>query len=300
MTHTALILGASGKFGRNAALAFERAGWTVTRFDRTKDDLHKAIARADVTVNAMNPPDYTTWERDLLSIHARVIAAAKGTGTTLMLPGNVYNFAPDAPFGWSADTPQSPATALGKLRVQVEKLYRDSEVQTIVLRCGDFIDTQPGPNWFEGHIAIKATKGKFVYPGNPDIPHAWAYLPDAARAVVALAERRGRLAKFEDVPFDGWTLTGHELANATAQAIGRPLTLRKFPWGLLSLMAPFMPLIKQLKTVRYLWDIPQVLEGDKLARLIPEFQGTDPVTGLRQALAWQIAPNTVKAQLSLA
>ena len=34
MPGTALILGASGRFGRNCAVAFEAAGWEVRRFRR--------------------------------------------------------------------------------------------------------------------------------------------------------------------------------------------------------------------------------------------------------------------------
>ncbi|MCP4818375.1 MAG: epimerase, partial [Shimia sp.] len=43
MTKTVLILGANGRFGRNAAIAFENAGWTVRRFDRSKDTLRQAV-----------------------------------------------------------------------------------------------------------------------------------------------------------------------------------------------------------------------------------------------------------------
>ncbi len=98
MTKTVLILGATGRFGRHSATAFEAAGWTVHRFDRAKDDLHRAMQGADVTVNAMHPGGYHLWQAEMLPLHARVIAAAKDAGTTLILPGNVYVFGPQTGF----------------------------------------------------------------------------------------------------------------------------------------------------------------------------------------------------------
>ena len=55
MPQTVLILGASGRFGRNAAQAFADAGWQVHRFDRRSDDLMQAVRGVDVIVNAWNP-----------------------------------------------------------------------------------------------------------------------------------------------------------------------------------------------------------------------------------------------------
>ena len=42
MEKTVLILGPTGRLGRNAALAFESAGWEVRRYDRAKDTLWDA------------------------------------------------------------------------------------------------------------------------------------------------------------------------------------------------------------------------------------------------------------------
>ena len=50
MTQTVLILGPTGKFGRNATLAFEKAGWSVRRFDRKSDTLDMAARGVDVIV----------------------------------------------------------------------------------------------------------------------------------------------------------------------------------------------------------------------------------------------------------
>ena len=45
----------------------------------------------DVIVNALNPP-YPRWTRDLPRLTGSVIAAARESGATVMIPGNVYNY----------------------------------------------------------------------------------------------------------------------------------------------------------------------------------------------------------------
>ena len=76
MTNTVLILGASGRFGHNAAIAFERAGWQVRSFDRETDTLREAVHGVQVIVNAWNPT-YPDWTDQVPRLHAEVIEAAQ-------------------------------------------------------------------------------------------------------------------------------------------------------------------------------------------------------------------------------
>ena len=72
MSQTVLILGASGRFGRNAADAFWNAGWNVRLFDRTTDTLMQATKGVDVIVNGWNPP-YPDWAEQVPSLTRDVI-----------------------------------------------------------------------------------------------------------------------------------------------------------------------------------------------------------------------------------
>jgi nucleoside-diphosphate-sugar epimerase len=285
MTRTVLILGGHGRFGRYASEAFAAAGWQVRGFDRARDDLDTAMRGAEVVVSAWNPPGYHLWNQALLEQHARVAAAARREGSTVILPGNVYVFGPEAPSPWRPDTPHLASNPLAQFREKVEQTYRASGAQTIVLRMGDFIDGRSQGNWFESYIAKSVPSGFIRYPGDPEAPHAWAFLPDAARAAVALAERRGSLAQFEDVPFPGYTLSGRELAGAITRATGKPVAVKPFQWGMMRLLRPFMPVLKGVFEMRYLWSLPQRLDGARLAELVPGFEPVPAEKALAQALA---------------
>lgn len=295
MSKTVLILGASGRFGRHASAAFKSRNWEVRNFDRAKDNLRTAATGADVIVNAWNPA-YPDWAAQVPQLTAQVINAAKISDATVIIPGNVYTYGVDAPDIFSASTPHRAENPLGRIRIELETAYRTSGVRTIILRAGDFIDTQASGNWFDAMMIPKLGKGQFTYPGNPDIAHAWAWLPDLTNAAVDLAEMRADLPAFVDVPFQGFTLTGNELCKTIGTCLGRPITLKKMNWLPLQIARPFWPLARHLLEMRYLWNKPHQIDGEKFESLLPDFNMTSLATALPLALGNHINPDEMMAR----
>lgn len=297
MAQTALILGATGRFGRHAAQQFSKAGWTVRRFNRATDDLTTAAKGADIIVNAWNPP-YPDWQRLLPDLHAQVITAARQTGATVIVPGNVYVFGADTLGPWSETTPHHAQNPLGRLRVELEAAYRRAGVRTIILRSGDFIDTTTSGNWFDQIMIKSLAKGVFTYPGSPDITHAWAYLPDMCRAAVQLANIRHQLPVFADIPFAGYALTGSEMAGMLEQVTGSQVRLKRMSWLPLQLARPVWRMGACLLEMRYLWDTEQQLDGTLLAKLLPGFRPTPFATALASALPQSLIAPSVQRQIN--
>lgn len=283
MTRKVLILGASGRFGRACAHAFEQAGAEITRFDRKRDNLMQSAQGKDVIVAAWNPA-YPDWAAQVPDLHAKIIAAAKASGATVIVPGNVYVFGASTPSPWSERSPHRAENPLGRIRIAMENAYRTSGVRTIVLRAGDFLDTEQSGNWFDAVMTAKLTKGRFVYPGNPDLQHAWAFLPDLARAAVALTARGDELPVYLDVPFPGYTLTGRELFAAVNESLNKPVALKGMSWWPLRLAAPVWPLGRCLLEMRYLWNTAHRLDGSVLRNLLPDFQETPLAEAISRAL----------------
>lgn len=292
MTKTVLILGASGRFGRNSATAFSWANWNVRRFDRNTDSLPDAAWGADVIVNAWNPA-YPDWERLVPAMTEQVINTAKDTGATILIPGNVYNYGANMPAQLRQDTPQRPTGTLGAVRQTMELAYRDAGVKTIVLRAGDFIDTTASGNWYDKIVTAKLSKGTFTYPGDMDTPHAWAFLHDLADAAVMLCDRSEDLPQFFEVNFPGYTLTGHQLHQALQDVIGRSLTARKMPWWPLKIAQPFWPMAASLLETRYLWQTPHHMMPDHFEAVLPEFTPTPLLDAIAASLPDDVHDNGV-------
>ncbi|SFN91132.1 dTDP-4-dehydrorhamnose reductase [Roseovarius lutimaris] len=296
MRKSVLILGANGRFGRHAAAAFWNAGWSIHPFERTREDLMQAAATADVIVAGWNPA-YRDWAAQVPALHARIQAAARASGATVILPGNVYVYAPDTPLPWGPDRAHRATNPLGRIRVDLEASYRRSGVQTIVLRAGDFIDTEHSGNWLDKVILRGLCKGRISYPGPVDVPHAWAYLPDLACAAVALAEKRSELGQFEDLAFDGYTLTANQMAAILSDITRRPVQARPMSWLPIQAARPFWPEARYLLEMRYLWQVPHRLDCTRLAALCPQLPVTPPEEALKiAATPFQRVPRHCRCQ----
>lgn len=289
MTQTVLILGGTGKIGTHAAEAFWNAGWTVRHYTRGTD-MTQAARGADVIVNGLNPPKYNNWAKNIPAITQQVIAAAKASGATVIIPGNVYNFGDQGGI-WDETTPHRPVTKKGHIRVTMEQTYKASGVQTIILRAGHFIDpNRDGDAYSMVHVA-KAAQGKVVRLGGADIVQAHAYLPDWARAAVQLAAMRDTLDTFEDVPFPGHAFTITELRDTLSDALGRDIKITAFSWWMMGLIAPFNEMIREFRKMRYLTETTHTLGSTKFDRLLPDFQPTDLRTVLLSGLPPEVHPD---------
>ena len=295
MTGTVLIIGATGRFGRNAADAFWNKGWKVKRFDRKSDNLNEAAKDVDVIVNAWNPP-YPEWEKQVPTLTRQVIEAARVNDATVIIPGNVYVYGAAAPDLLTANTLHLADNRLGRVRIEMEQAYKDADVKTIVLRAGDYIDTEASGNWFDGVITAKSSKGVFQTPGPLDVMHEWAYLPDVARAAVELSERRDMLERYEEVLYPGFALTLGEVAALVSQASGIEQKIRRFPWIALWLAAPFWKTGRGLLEMRYLWSMPHRLDGSRFGELLPNFRPTDPLMAIASAVQTDVDPDRAVAR----
>lgn len=307
-----IVLGAKGRFGRAAAAAFAAAGWSVTELARSWPEdgagtrrvtvdvadtaaLTRAVMAHEVIVNALNPP-YPDWAVQVPLMTDAVLAAARASGATVMIPGNVYNYGAAMPPVLREDTAWEAQTRKGGIRIRMEDAFRDSGVPTIVLRGGDFLEPARTGNWFDSHIAAKAWSGKMTYPGQRDVIHTWAYLPDMARAMVGLAEIRAQFDRFEEFGFAGYALDGAALVRAVEAAIGQRMRVTSMPWPVLRLLGLFSPQIREVMEMRYLWNVPHRIDGSKLTAALPEFQPTP----LDQAIAACLAPHAPPAHATRA
>jgi nucleoside-diphosphate-sugar epimerase len=306
---TALVLGASGGIGGEIARQLRGAGWRVRALKRdlatgaatqdglewhqgdamNGDDVRRCAVGCDVIVHAVNPPGYQRWAELVLPMLDNTIAAARMSGATIVLPGTVYNFGPDAFPVLHEDSPQRPLTRKGAIRVEMERRLRAASlegVQSIVVRAGDFFGPRAGNNWFsQGLIKPGAPVRAISQPGLAGVGHQWSYLPDVAQTMLQLIERRATLAPFADFHMRGhFDADGSQMAEAIQRVVradsGHTPTVRRFPWALLMLAAPFVTFIREMREMRYLWRQPIRMDNAKLVATL----GAEPHTPLDDAV----------------
>lgn len=307
---TALVLGASGGIGGEVLRQLVAQGWAVKALKRglraagrdangiewvegdalDAQSVARAAAGSSVIVHAVNPPGYRGWGKLVLPMIDNTIAAAREHGATIVLPGTVYNYGPDAFPALHEDSPQQPATRKGRIRVEMEKRLReatlDGNTRVIVVRAGDFFGPGARNNWLsQGMIVPGSVPSEIKLPAAPGVGHQFAYLPDVAATMVALLAKREQLPAFASYHMAGyWDKDGTELGQAVQRVVevrgGRKPKLKAFPWWMIRLAAPFNETLREMMEMRYLWQQSVRMGNERLRAVL----GAEPNTPLEIAL----------------
>lgn len=308
-TGSVLVLGAAGGIGGEVARQLRDAGWDVRGLSRAAgkagardagitwiigdalrgEDVVAAARGCSVIVHAVNPPGYRRWPELVLPMLENTIAAATAAGATIVLPGTVYNYGPDAFGVLTEESPQNPPTRKGAIRVAMERrleTFCAAGGRALVVRAGDFFGPRARNNWFsQGLIRPGLPVTKIAYPGDPGVGHQWSYVPDVARAMVRLLEQRHSLERFATFHMKGhWDPDGRQMVQAMQRAIARRKSLEPavaaFPWWLVLLGAPFVTTFREMLEMRYLWRVPLQMDNARLEAVI----GREPHTPLDEAI----------------
>lgn len=304
-----LVLGASGGIGGEVARQLRDAGWEVSALQRgmaqavehrdgirwlrgdalQAQDVMAAARGCSVIVHAVNPPGYRRWAELVLPMLDNTVAAATAEGATIVLPGTVYNYGPDAFPVLGEDSPQRPLTRKGAIRVELEQRLQEASrrgARVIIVRAGDFFGPHAGNNWFSQGLIKPGLPVKAISnPGRPGIGHQWAYLPDVARTMVELLARREALGPFERFHMAGhWDADGGQMCEAIRSVVARRTgvapKVRAFPWWLVTLASPFVATLREMLEMRYLWRGELRLDNAKLIAML----GREPHTPLAVAV----------------
>ncbi|MGE6741673.1 NAD-dependent epimerase/dehydratase family protein [Allorhizobium pseudoryzae] len=301
----ALVLGATGGIGGAVARRLMLKGWRVRALNRraseaalrepafdwvkgdamNADDVLPAAEGASLIVHAVNPPGYRDWDKLVLPMLDNTIAAARKSGARILLPGTVYNYGPDAFPLIAEDSPQLPLTRKGAIRVEMERRLKaasEEGVSVLIVRTGDFFGPGAVNSWFsQGLVSGGRPLRTIKRLSKPGIGHQWAYLPDVAETMVRLVEEGDRMSCFETFHMGGvWDHDGLQMIDAIQGVVEPPLRVSRFPWWALMLASPFVPLLREIREMRYLWQQPVRLSNVKLRA----FLGQEPTTPLDTAI----------------
>lgn len=304
----ALVLGASGGIGGEVAVRLVRRGWEVHALQHrtrmagrrgngiywwrgdamNRDDVMQAAKGAALIVHAVNPSVYGDGDTQSLPMLQHSLDAAVAGGARLLLPGAACNYGPSAAV--AEDAAQRPLTRRGLLRVEMELRLRDAVARgarALIVRSGDHFGPYAGNNWFsQAMVEPGRAPASLRYPGRAGIGHQWCYLPDLAETMLRLLDHDERLGAFESFHVDGhWDADGTAMTAAIARAVGRPdLRVKRFPWSLLRMSSPLLPMFREIAELRRLWQEPVRLDNRRLLGFLGEEPRTDLDTAVRETL----------------
>jgi nucleoside-diphosphate-sugar epimerase len=306
--NTVLILGASGGIGGEMARQLRESGWDVRAMRRggpaagqeigitwlpgdalNREDVIAAASGCTVIVHAVNPPGYRRWSELVLPMLDNTIAAACLVGATIVMPGTVYNFGPDALPSLTEESPQHPVTRKGSIRAEMERrLFTASKhgARALIVRAGDYFGPHARNNWFSQGLVKPGKRVTAVSnPGRPGVGHQWAYLPDVARTMVELLMRRDSLDAFSTFHMAGhWDADGAQMIRSIQNVVAKRTCsqprITAFPWWLIALGSPFVATFREMREMRYLWCEPVRMGNARLRSVL----GREPHTPMDEAV----------------
>lgn len=211
------------------------------------------------------------WQRDWPKIMRNTLDACIATDAKLVFFDNMYALDPSHIGHLTEETPLNPQSEKGKVRKQIlEMLWAEVEagkLNALVARAGDFYGPN-AKNSFLNELVINKMKAKkapqWLYDGHKK--HAFTYIPDAGKATAFLALQPDAWNQTWNLPTDPSYPSGQEITAILNQQLGTNKKLQVMPAWMVSILGLFIPVLKEVKELRYQSEEDYRLDSSKIEK----------------------------------
>lgn len=287
------VLGANGAVGRAAVEALAERGHRVRAVSRRADvlrmyfghiaavelsagdidddaTLRRTVTGADAVLHAVGMP-YTVESFRRFPAQTRRVGEAclAANVTSLLVISNEYSYGRPQTNPVSELHPIAPVGPKGIARAEQERIvfaaHNPGRLHTAVLRLPTFFGRGAEAVSFLGRAAIAVSQHRAAPLLAPvDIPHEWVVVPDAGEVVARVFERGICDGKAYNMAGSGLH-TPRRLVEALSRAAGTPSKLRIMPQWAQTAIGWAVPMLRELKEVRYLLEVGLTLDETRLA-----------------------------------
>jgi nucleoside-diphosphate-sugar epimerase len=283
------ILGSTGNIG--TALAKDLSAYTdnirlVSRNPskiNSKDHLMKAdllnsseldaaVAGSD-TVYLVAGITYKTklWQEQWPVIMKNTINACKKHGAKLVFFDNMYCYDPKHVGHLTEISPVNPESKKGKVRAKIAQMIlvevKAGKLTAMIVRAADFYGPGAKLSFLNESVINRMKAGKtaqWMYAG--DKKHSFTYIPDAAYATAFLAQQEDAWNQVWHLPTSKVYPTGQETVNILAKHLGVEPKLQVLGPFMLNLVSLFIPVLKEIKELRYQLDQDYCFDSTKIEK----------------------------------
>ena len=232
--------------------------------------------------------DHKLWAETWPRVMANTIEACKRAGAKLIFFDNVYMYG-RVNGAMTEETPFNPCSRKGKVRAKIAasliNQWKAGNLTAMIARSADFYG--PGakngiPNTLVFEPLSKGRKAMCLVSDSQ--PHSYTYTPDAAQALVALAESATAWNQTWHLPTTGNPPTGREFIDSAAKEMGVEPKYRLLGRPMVRVVGWFNPMVGEVYEMLYQNDAPYLFDSLKYARAFG-FAGTPYAEGIRATAA---------------
>ncbi len=251
ISHLPVVLGATGGVGQALVQALAAQGAQVRAINRSgranvpasvevmaadltnRESTRAACQRATVVYHCAGLP-YHQWAIYMPVMLDNVISAVSATGAKLVYIDNNYMYAPTSQ-PLTEESLQAPISRKGKLRKHLAETilaaHAQGQIRATIGRAPDFYGPGVRTSFVGEQFFTAVVEGRRVpWLGKLDVPHALAFVEDAARGLLVLGTQEEALGQVWHLP-TAQALTGRQYIALASEAVGvqaRPFTSRFF------------------------------------------------------------------------
>jgi nucleoside-diphosphate-sugar epimerase len=252
------------------------------------DDVKKAVTGADSVYYCVNVP-YPEWRSKAIPMLQNTITAARENKAKVVFPGNVYVYGHAQSDFVREDHPLAAHTQKGKIRIRMEQMLNDAwkseNVPYTIVRFPDFY----GPfvlNDLYAPIFRNALQGRpMTWYGKLDVPFEFAYIEDAAEALVMAGSDNGTNGESYNVPGVEVT-TPRQWLQLVGSVAGTNSKIRTVPKFVIALAGIGNPVAREFYELLYLRRERMILDGKKFRTKFGRIPATPYKDGIKKTLDW--------------
>jgi nucleoside-diphosphate-sugar epimerase len=230
-----------------------------------------AMRGASVVYHCANPARYDAWNAQLPPLARTIREAATRAGARLVVLDNLYMYG--APEGGviREDSPIAPNSEKGRLRAELaaelDQARERGELHVSVGRASDFFGPRAehsvtfSPEFFAN---LESGDSAFAL-GDPDQPHAYAFIPDVAEGLLLLGTRPTERGQTWILPH-AWQGSSRALAQLFGRFAGREAKLWSIGQWQLRLASVFDRELRAVPEMMYQWQSPFTVDDSRFRR----------------------------------
>ncbi|SMD45722.1 Nucleoside-diphosphate-sugar epimerase [Aquiflexum balticum DSM 16537] len=254
-----------------------------------RGEVDEAVKDSDI-VYLVSGITYKTkiWQEQWPIIMGNTIEACKKHGAKLVFFDNMYCYDPSYVRHLTEETPVNPQSKKGKVRAKIAQMILDEissgQLTAMIVRAADFYGPGAKLSFLNESVINRMKAGKtaqWLYAG--DKKHSFTYIPDAAYATAFLAQQKDTWNQVWHLPTSKAYPTGQEVVKILAKHLGVEPKLQILSPFMLNLVSLFIPVLKEVKELRYQLDQDYCFDSSKIEKAFG-LKAIDLEEGLRKCL----------------
>ncbi len=229
------------------------------------------------------------WKKQWPELMQNVIDACVENKSKLVFFDNVYMIGGDNVKHITEESPFSPTSKKGEIRVVLDKMILDAikerKLQAIIARAADFYGAVKDVSiLMELVYKNLAADKKAQWFFNAKVKHSFTYTPDAGKATAMLGNTPEAYNQIWNLPTDPHSLTGEEWIELFAKEMGKSSKYQLFPAFLVKITGFFVPFLKEIYEMRYQYDREYFFDSSKFEKYF-NFKPTTYAQGVREIIS---------------